>query len=398
MSTYWHYSLPACVIFLLWGLAFLFFAGYPSGPDEQMHMGYMLYQHDTQRLWPDFNHFPVLTYGESSVFKENYLNHPPYFYAAAYRAATFFVGENGSPEQVVFMLRLMSLGVYAISGLLGLTLMRTLPSGGAWLCGYSFLLLVVSQLGYAANSISNDTLAIFAAALCLYGGVRLAVRYSGWALGCMALGVMLAGSAKLTVLILCGVFSLFVVADIVWRKERNRVLTVLVMGVASLIACAPYLYLLIHYGEVTPSTPGHLAMQFIANGYPSAEKYGFFSYVLDTFMNVTGDVVRPSNGADMGPAIAITRILLACSFFALFFSVWLGFSSRASVYDRTIAWGCISILFLWIVALTVGYQRYLAIGVRYDIGLRYFLPFVAVQSAATIRTASQINIPPRLVA
>lgn len=192
----------AAVILGLFVLAAVFSAArkdITQGFDEVAHASYVAHIQHSGAAWPALEDLRLV---DPQTFRftteTNYLNHPPLFYALL---AALGPRLEGRP-QALLPLRLIDAAIAAagLAALLWLGLAAQLPRQEFY--AYAVPLACIPVLAPIAGSVNNDNLAFLGGALTLLGAWQLiATRRAGW-LAVALLGVVAAGWAKLTGLIL----------------------------------------------------------------------------------------------------------------------------------------------------------------------------------------------------
>ena len=227
-----------------------------QGFDELAHVSYLAEIQRTGRFSPPVDRMRMLspaTFRVTGV--PNYLNHPAVYYAAL---TAIGLPLDGRP-QAVLVYRFVNVGLVA----LGLAALLALGYGAApsKLDFYAFAipLATIPTLIALAGAVNNDNLAIAGGALALLGAERwLAGRGRAW-FAAMLVGLILAGWAKFTALLLVGGSVGLVALYCVWRGRAGLAAGAAV-ALALVVAAAPYGWFVLQYGSPVPEVPGHVLM------------------------------------------------------------------------------------------------------------------------------------------
>jgi hypothetical protein len=187
--------------------------------------------------------------------KVNYLNHPPKLYALL---ALLGPTLEGHP-QALLAHRLIDVAIVAVGFAALLWLGIAARFSREEFYAYAVPLACIPVLAPLAGSVNNDNLAFFGGALATLGAWQfVATGRDGW-LALALIGLVAAGWAKLTGLLLTGTMMSGVIVYLLWRRPLTATWTIAALLVFAL-AAAPYLEFFLSYGSPTPETPAQIAL------------------------------------------------------------------------------------------------------------------------------------------
>jgi hypothetical protein len=325
----------------------------------------------------------------------NYINHPAPYYALHALAGPTLEGR----PQALFWHRLIDVAIAALAlGLLlaaGLALCRA----GDELLIYAVTLGCIPVLAPLAGSINNDNLAFLAGALTLFGAQRYWRDRRAADLGLAALGLVAAGLAKLTALMLCGGFLLLLLA-LLWRREGLRPAHAALVLAALALAAAPAVELWLLYGSPAPDTPAQHALLIDGAreaGWAGHDRLGPFAYgwrFLAAF--VDGWMPALANKSPLQKAmlaVPVATLLLAVAGAFLSLKRIAGRGPGTGAIEPVVAAGAVAIAATLAVHVAFSYQRHLATGWMMDAYPRYYLPLVAIAPLATLALLRRVERP-----
>lgn len=226
-----------------------------QGFDEVAHVSYVAHIQHSGDYWPALPRIHML---DPQTFRftaeADYMAHPPIFYDLL---AALGPRLEGHPDAVVAH-RLIDVGLAAIglAAFLGLGLAAHFTRYEFY--AYAVPIACIPVLAPIAGAVSNDNLALLGGGLATLGAFQLvATGRKNWLAFALA-GMIVAGWAKLTGLILVGGVAGGVVAYMLWRR-RMAWSWAFAAAFAGALAAAPYVFYVIHYGGPVPTTPGFLA-------------------------------------------------------------------------------------------------------------------------------------------
>ena len=235
-----------------------------QGFDEVAHVSYVAQiQHDGEAAPA----LPTMRLLDPRTFQftgaANYLNHPPLYYALLAHLGPKLEGD----PHALLAYRLINIAIAALgfAALLGLGIAARWPRLEFY--AYAVPLGCIPVLVPLAGAVNNDNLAFCGGAIALLGVWQLlATGRESW-LALALLGVVLAGWAKLTGLLLTAGLVSGVIAYMVWRKQlpwtRTSTTTwtcIVAVVLVFAIAAAPYVEFILRYGSPTPETPAQIAL------------------------------------------------------------------------------------------------------------------------------------------
>jgi hypothetical protein len=367
-----------------------------QGFDEVAHASYVAHIQHSGGTWPQLERMRLL---DPKTFQftgaANYLNHPPLFYALL---AALGPKLEGDP-QALLVHRLIDTAIVALglAALLGLGLAARLPRQEFY--AYSVPLACIPVLVPLAGSVNNDDLAFAGGAVAMLGVWQLvATSREAW-LALALFGVVVAGFAKLTGLLLTAAMVGAVLVYLIWRKRLSWHWTV-VAAIAFALAAAPYLEFIAHYGSPTPETPAQIAL--ITDGaraagwadlprksFPDYLFYFIGAFVVD-WMPVLG--ARSALNYTM---LVIPIAAIGCGFSGVAYSLRRLLRQQETPLDVVVLGGAIAIIATFAIHVVFSYGRYAATGWLMDAYPRYYLPLAAIMPLAGLSLLGTIKEPRR---
>jgi len=365
-----------------------------QGFDEVAHVSYVAQiQHDGDTV-PELETMRLL---DPHTFEftgtANYLNHPPMFYALL---ALIGPKIEGHPP-ALFAHRLIDIAIAALglAALLGLGLAAGLSREEFY--AYAVPLGCVPVLVPLAGAVNGDNLAFCGGAIALLGVWQLlASGRESW-LALALIGVVAAGWAKLTGLLLSAGLVSAVIAYMLWRK-RLPVIWIVAAALVFAFAAAPYFEYILRYGSPTPETPAQIAL--IADGARAAgwadlPRQSFPRY-LAYFVGAFVADWMPTLGArsDLNYAALVIPVeALGCALLGLALSVRRLWRRQESALDVVAIAGTVAIGATFAIHVTYSYGRYAASGWLMDAYPRYYLPLVAIVPLACLSLVAAVEAP-----
>lgn len=316
----------------------------------------------------------------------NYLNHPPLYYTFHALAGPSLEGHPGA----LVWHRLIDIAIAALA--LGLLL----AAGLAWcrdrteLFVYAVALGCIPVLAPLAGAVNNDNLAFLGGALTLFGAQRYTRRQGTADLAIVLLGLIVAGAAKLTALMLCGGFLVALFGFLWWRDRPHKAHVVLLLA-GFAIAAAPVFALWFSYGSPAPDTPAQHALLVEgarAAGWADHERLGPLAY-LGRFMLSFVDGWMPTL-AEKPPLRAAMAILpVACLLLsaigtAIALKRIATRSPAAGPLEMIVGAGAVALAATFVVHTVFSYQRHLDTGWMMDAYPRYYLPLIPILPLAAL--------------
>lgn len=363
-----------------------------QGFDEVAHASYVAAIQHAGNAWPALERMRLL---DPRTFqftdRANYLNHPPVFYALL-----AFLGPRleGHPRALLAD-RLIDAALAAIglAALLGLGLAARLPRYEFY--AYAVPLACIPVLVPLAGAVNNDNLAFLGGAVAMLGVCQfLSSGREAW-LAMALMGVVAAGWAKLTGLLLGAGMVSGVMAYLLWRR-RLAWIWALAALLVFLLAALPYLVFMLRYGSPTPETPAQIAL--IENGARAAgwadlPRKSFPAYLAYFIVAFVAEWM-PTLGARSAlnyALLAIPVAALACAFAGIALSSRRLQRGRETALDVVVLAGAAAIAATFAVHVTYSYGRYAATGWLMDAYPRYYLPLAAIVPLAGLSFAAAIE-------
>jgi hypothetical protein len=365
-----------------------------EGFDELAQVSYVAHIQHTGNAWPALETMRLLDPKTFQFTGEpNYLNHSSQFYALLALVGPTLEGH----PQALLAHRLIDVAIAAIglAALLGLGLAARLSRYEFY--AYAVPLACIPVLAPLAGSVNNDNLAFTGGAVALLGVWQyLSSGRHGW-FAVALIGVVAAGWAKLTGLLLCAAMLGGVVAYLVWRKQLSFIWIVVVL-LAFALAAAPYLEFMLRYGSPTPQTPAQVAL--IADGaraagwteLPRKSFPGYFFFFVAAFV---ADWM-PALGARSAfnyAMLAIPVAALGAAAAGLALSLFRFWRRRERALDVIVLAGALALAATFAVHVTYSYGRYAATGWLMDAYPRYYLPLIAIVPLACLSLLAAIESP-----
>ncbi len=332
----------------------------------------------------------------------NYLNHPPIFYALLARLGPTLEGR----PQALLAYRLFDVAIAAagLAALLGLGLAARLPRLEFY--AYAVPLACVPVLVPLAGAVNNDNLAFCGGALATLGVWQLSASgRDGWLALALA-GVVAAGWAKLTGLLLSAALVTSVIAYMLWRRRLTGLQAwtwIVAAAIVFALAAAPYVEYILRYGSPTPETPAQIAL--IADGaraagwadLPRQSFPGYLAYFIGAFV---ADWI-PALGARSALNYAMLVVpvaALGCALAGLAYSLRRLWRRHETALDTVVIGGALAIAATFAIHVGYSYGRYVATGWLMDAYPRYYLPLIAIVPLACLSLLAAVETPRRRAA
>ena len=335
----------------------------------------------------------------------NYLNHPSTYYALL---AILGPTLEGHPRALLAH-RLIDVAIVTLgfAALLGLGLAARFSREQFY--AYAVPLGCIPVLAPLAGAVNNDDLAFCGGAIVMLGVWQLIAsprsslpgspgrERSGLWLALALVGVIAAGWAKLTGLLLTAAMVSAVFAYLLWRKQLP-VIWIVAAALAFALAATPYVEFILRYGSPTPETPAQIALLkdgARAAGWADLPRQSFAAY----FSYFIGEFVAdwmPTLGArsDLNYAALVIPVeTLGCAFVGIALSVRRLWRRRESALDVIVVAGALAIGATFTVHAIYSYGRYAATGWLMDAYPRYYLPLIAIVPLACLSLAAAIDAP-----
>jgi hypothetical protein len=387
----------AAVIFALFVIAALVGAerkDITAGFDEVAHVSYVAHIQKTGDVWPAL---PRMRLIDPRTFqftdRANYLNHPAPFYVLLAALGPTIEGHRGA----LVVHRLIDIGIAA----LGFAALLALGIAARWprheFYAYAVPLACIPVLAPLAGAVNNDDLAFTGGAIAMLGLWQFVTTgRDGW-FAVALLGLIAAGWAKLTGLLLTSGLLGAVAVYLLWR-QRLSFRSLIAAAVAVAIAAAPYLVFIWQYGSPTPETPAQLAL--LQDGareagwaaLPRQSFPAYLGYFLVAFVADWMPTLAPRSALNYA-MLAIPVAALACAGVGIAFSLRRLWRRSEAALDVVIVGGTAAIAATLAIHVTYSYGRYVATGWLMDAYPRYYLPLIAVVPLAALSLAAEIADP-----
>ncbi len=369
-----------------------------QGFDEVAHVSYVAQiQHDGTAA-PDLKSLRLLD-PRSFQFTAaaNYLNHPPLFYALLAHLGPTLEGD----PRALFAYRLIDIAIAAIgfAALLGIGLAAHWPRLEFY--AYAVPLGCTPVLIPLAGAVNNDNLAFCGGAIALLGVWQLLATGRESFLALALAGVVIAGWAKLTGLLLSAGLVGGVVAYMYWRRQLpwTRTLSCIVaVTLVFVLAAAPYVEFMLRYGSPTPETPAQLALLTDgarAAGWADLPRQSFPHYLVYFVGAFVADWM-PTLAArsDLNYAALVIPVeALGCALAGLALSLRRLWRRQERGLDVVVIAGAASIAATFAIHIIYSYGRYVATGWLMDAYPRYYLPLIAVVPLACLSLLAALPTP-----
>ncbi len=365
-----------------------------QGFDELAHVSYVAQIQHTGEAAPALETMRLL---DPRTFQftgaANYLNHPPMFYALLARLGPTLEGH----PQALFVHRLIDIAIAALgfAALLGLGLAARLSREEFY--AYAVPLGCIPVLVPLAGAVNNDDLAFCGGAIAMLGVWQLLTSGRETWLALALIGVVAAGWAKLTGLLLSAGLVSGVIAYLLWRK-RLPVIWIAAAALVFALAVAPYFEYVLRYGSPTPETPAQIALLTDgarAAGWSGLPRHSFAGYVVYFIGAFVADWM-PALGARSAlnyAMLAIPVATLGCAGAGLALSLRRLMRRQETALDVIVGAGALAIGATFAIHVTYSYGRYAATGWLMDAYPRYYLPLVAIVPLAGLSLVAAIETP-----
>ena len=369
-----------------------------QGFDELAHVSYVAQiQHDGTAT-PDLRNLRMLdprTFEFTGV--ANYLNHPPPFYALL---AHLGPSLEGNPRALLID-RLIDIAIAAIgfAALLAIGLVARWPRPEFY--AYAVPLGCIPVLVPIAGAVNNDNLAFCGGAVAILGAWQLLASGRESFLALALAGVVAAGWAKLTGLMLSAGLLSGIIAYMLWRRQlpwTRRWTCLAAAALAFAIAAAPYVAFILRYGSPTPETPAQLALLTDgarAAGWADLPRQSFLHYLAYFIGAFVADWMPTLTArSDLNYAALVIPVeTLGCALAGLVLSLRRLWRRRESTLDVIVVTGSLSIAATLAIHVVYSYGRYVATGWLMDAYPRYYLPLIAIVPLACLSLLAAVEAP-----
>jgi hypothetical protein len=364
------------------------------GFDEVAHASYIAHLERSGETWPAFAEMRMLDPSNFGFTDEpNYLNHPSPYYGLLARLGPDL---EGHPEAIlVHRLFNVVLAAIGLAALMAIGLVARLPR----LTFYAYIvpLACIPVLAPLAGAINNDNAAFAGGGIATLAAFQLLATGSRASLLAALGGVIVASWAKFTGLLLAGGLVAGVLLWLLWRG-RLPFRWFLPIGIAALLASAPYVVLFAQYGSPTPMTVGELAMiktGAAAAGWDSAPRLAptaFAAHFVSEFVLEWMPILKPRNTLNYA-ALAIPITAALCAFAGLLLAVRRIAHGKAGPLDIMVASGALAFAGTFVIHGIFGYQLHTEFGWLTTAYPRYYLPLAAVIPLAGLALLGAIKQP-----
>jgi len=360
-----------------------------QGFDEVAHASYVAQVQRDTTLWPDLTTLRLLD-PQTFAFtaKANYLNHLPFYYDAMAVAGPRL---DGHPRALLFY-RLLN--VFLAS--MGLATLLAIGLAAQFdrleLYAYCVPLFCIPVLAPLAGAVNNDNAAFLGGAAVLFGLLQLLVTKQNVWLWLALGGVVVAGWAKLTGLLLTGTAAAALFVYLFQRKQFRREWIIPIVA-AIVLAGIPYAVFLLQYGSPAPDTPAQQALLQTGaqiSGWAQQPRLSFLgyaayfsqSYVMNWMPSLT------PRGALQFAMLAIPAVTVALAGGGVFISLSRIVQRRERPLDVVVVAGAFAVAATFACHFVYSYQRHVATGWMMDAYPRYYLSMIAIVPLACLSLVS----------
>ncbi len=211
----------------------------------------------------------------------------------------------------------------------------------------------------------------------------------------MALGgVIIASWAKFTALLLTGGLVGGVLLWMLWCG-RMPYRWIAPIAAAALLACAPYIAFIVHYGSPTPMTVGEatkIKVEAAEFGWDHTEHLEPIAYVLHFISEFILEWIppwKPLSAVHWALVIPITAAL--CAYAGIVVAIRRVASGKAAPLDVVTATGALAFAATFVVHIVFSYRLHVEYGWLSSAYPRYYLPLAAVLPLAGLALLSEIR-------
>jgi hypothetical protein len=368
--------------------------GISAGFDEVAHASYVAHIQRSGDAWPDLTAMRLIDPRSFQFTGEaNYLNHPPPFYDLH---AALGPRLEGRPRALLAH-RLIDIAIaaFGFAALLGLALAARFPRHEFY--AFAVPLACIPVLVPLAGAINNDNLAFLGGAVATLGAWQLvATDRAGW-LAVALLGLITAGWAKLTGLLLTGTMLGVVFVYLTWR-QRMRLDLLVPIALAFALAAAPYIIYAVQYGSPTPRTPAQIALlQDGARtaGWADLPRKSFPAYIVYFVIAFVADWMPALGERNVLQyfMLAVPVAALGCALAGIALSLRRLWRRQDTALDVVVIAGTLALVATFAIHVTYSYGRHLATGWLMDAYPRYYLPLAAVVPLAGLSLLAAVATP-----
>jgi hypothetical protein len=389
--------LVAAMILGLFVLACVSIAGrtdVTTGFDEPAHISYVAHIQHTGDAWPALGDMRLIDPQTFQFIGEpNYLNHPPIFYALL---AEIGPKLEGHPQALLayrwFDVVLVAIGLAALFSL-GVNTPLSRPE----FCAYAVPLACIPILVPLASAVNNDDLAFLGGALATVGVWRLVATGGGFWFAFALVGVVAAGWAKLTGLLLTAALVSTAITYLLWRG-RMRWSWTIAAGLAVALAAAPYVIYVVQYGSPTPETPAQIAL--IENGaraagwadLPRKSFPGYLAHFIVAFIRDWMPALGTWSAFNYA-MFAVPVAALTCAVAGFAVSSRRLWCQQETPLDVVVLSGALALTAIFALHVGYSYARHVATGWLLDAYPRYYLPLAAIVPLAGLSLLAATETP-----
>ena len=363
-----------------------------TGFDEPAHISYAAHIQHTGDPWPNLNDMRMID-PQTFTFtaKGNFLDHPPLFYDLL---AAIGPRLEGRP-QALLPYRLFDVGLVALglAALLMIGLDPRLPRLEFW--AFAMPLAFIPILVQLAAAVTNDDLAFLGGAMATLGAWRAVTTGRGFWLAVALGGVVIAGWAKMTGLVLTGTMVGSVIVYLLWRR-RLALRWIAVAAVAFAAAAAPYGIFIVQYGAPVPMTPALTA--FVEQGLrdygwadlPRESLPVYFGYFVSQFIANWMPTAAPRHTFQYA-MLVIPVAALVCAAAGIVLSLRRLWRNRETALDIVVIAGALELAANFALHFAYSYKFYAATGWLAGAYPRYYLPLAAIVPLAGLSLAAGVG-------
>lgn len=344
----------------------------------------------TRRSGPASIPFECWTQSFGFTDEANYLNHPPFYYGLLAALGP----ELAERPAALLAFRIINVAI-AAAGLATLLLLgRRLGLGRLEFYGFAAMIAATPVLAPLAGSVNNDNLGFAGGAVALLGlyGYVDTQRRDWLALACF--GLLLAGAAKLTALMLVGGALIVALALLATRAPIRRG-DLAIVAASLTIAATPYLAFMVQFGSPAPNTPAQHELwaggAAIAgwSGEARLSPLAYTAFFLQSLGLSWMPSLLPRNEWHLALNI-LPATLLALAIAGAVTALRALVRGTASACDVVVIGGMAAIAATLSIHIAFCYQRHLASGWMMDAYARYYLPLLAVVPMAALALVGRL--------